>query len=414
VEVRTDPQDPWRRMAPPDSTLVAVQGAHPVPPHRVWRATLTALAPGGRFDYRVLQHGTEVFLQAGARARVAPGQAQKIVVVADLAEGTPMSRAIAFRIHAQHPDLMVGVGDLVYQNGTASEYRSRFFPTYNADLDDPSVGAALMRDTLLVGVLGNHDVAQAERDNVLPPDSLAYYYYWDQPLDGPDLLAGGHIPHLFPQQDWAPFRAAAGNRFPRMGNFTFRSGDVHWTVLDSNPYIHWQEADVRRWLDAELRKAQDATWRFVAFHHAAFSLTSFRHTRQWQMRQLWPIFQKRHVDLVFTGHLHTYQRTTPLRFSPTPRGVTDAQHCAQEANIIADTAFNGSTATVAQGPIHILTGAGGGFMHPSPAPRVRKAYYGNVAGNTFCFSLMEINGRRVDFRQVDEQGNTVDSFTLTK
>jgi hypothetical protein len=69
---------------------------------------------------------------------------------------------------------------------------------------------------------------------------------------------------------------------------------------------------------------------------------------------------------------------------------------------------------VAHGPIHILTGAGGGFMHPSPPPPVRKAYYGSVVGSTFCFSLLEVDGRRVDFRQVDEQGNTVDSFTLTK
>ncbi|MGA2083610.1 MAG: metallophosphoesterase [Holophaga sp.] len=336
VEVRTDPQGAWRRMAAPTSTLVTVQGAHPVPPHRVWRAALAPLAPGGTFDYRVLQHGTEVFLQTGARARKAPEQPQRIVVVGDLAEGTPMSRAIAFRIQAQKADLMVGAGDLVYQNGTVAEYRSRFFPTYNADQDDPNVGAPIMRGTLMVGVLGNHDVAQADRDNVLPRDTLAYYYYWDQPLDGPDLLPGGHIPNLVPQQDWAPFRAAAGKRFPRMGNFTFRSGDVHWTVLDSNLYVHWQDKDVRRWLKKELQKAQDATWRFVVFHHAAFSLASFRHTRQWHMRQLWPIFQKYNVDLVFAAHLHTYQRTAPFRFTPTPRGVTDAQHCAQEANIVPE------------------------------------------------------------------------------
>ena len=347
-------------------------------------------------------------------ARKAPGQRQRVAVVGDLAEGTPPSRAIACQILAQQPDLMVAVGDLVYERGTIREYRTRFFPTYNADRADPAAGAPFMRGRLMVGVLGNHDVDHVGRGRVPPRDSLAYYYYWDQPLNGPDPLPGGHVPRLEPAADWAGFRTGAGDRFPRMGNFSFRSGDVHWTILDSNRYMHWQDPGLRAWLEAELTAAQSARWRFVAFHHPAFNLSSFHHTGDWHMRELWPLFQRFHVDLVFCGHLHTYQRTTPLVFTPVPPGSSAASHCADERNIVPDTAFDGRTVTRANGPIQILTGAGGGFVHPTPLPRTRKPFFGQVVVNTHCFSLLDIDGDRIEFRQLDDRGAVVDAFTLTR
>ncbi len=93
VEAAPGPGGPWTLMAPPTSWLVAVPG-NPVQVHRVWAAVLAPLAPGSTFVYRILQHGAEVFQQNGARARVAPGQDQRMVVAGDLANGNGASRAI--------------------------------------------------------------------------------------------------------------------------------------------------------------------------------------------------------------------------------------------------------------------------------------------------------------------------------
>ena len=352
--------------------------------------------------------------RAAGMARKAPGQRQRLVVVGDLAEGTGRDRAIAFQIHAQNPDLMVAVGDLVYQRGTVEEYRTRFFPTYNADRADPAAGAPFMRSRLMVGVLGNHDVDHVGRHRVPPLDGLAYYYYWDQPLNGPDPAPGGHLPRLEPARAWDAFRTAAGRRFPGMGNFTFRSGDVHWTILDSNRYMDWKDPALRAWLRSELAGAQSAKWRFVAFHHPAFNLSSFDHTGDWHMRELWPLFQEYQVDLVFTGHLHTYQRTTPLTFTPVPPGGAPDRHFADEHNIIPDTAFDGVTTTRARWPIHILTGAGGGFIHRTALPAPPKPFEAKTVVGTHCFSLLDIHDDRIDVRQVDDRGATVDAFTLTR
>jgi len=296
----------------------------------------------------------------------------------------------------------VAVGDLACPRGTAHDYRSRFFPAYNADRAEPREGAPFMRSRLVVGVLGSHDVDRADRQRVPPRGGLAYYCCWNQP-------------RLEPARDWEPFRTAAGGRFPGMGSFTFRSGDVHWTILDSNLYMDWRDPGLRRWLEAELARAQDAKWRFVAFHHPAFDLASGGHPGDRRMRELWPLFERFRVDLVFTGQLHTYQRTTPLAFTPEPAGGPDSwRFFADEHNLVADTAFDGATVTQARWPLHILTGAGGGPVHAAPLPPVPKPFHGKVVANTHSFSLLDIHDDRIDFRQVDARGATVDAFTLTR
>ena len=64
----------------------------------------------------------------------------------------------------------------------------------------------------------------------------------------------------------------------------------------------------------DLLAAEDATWRFVAFHHPA-STRRVSTTAQ-RMRLLAPIFEAGKVDIVFNGHVHNYQRSLPLKFVP--------------------------------------------------------------------------------------------------
>ena len=83
-------------------------------------------------------------------------------------------------------------------------------------------------------------------------------------------------------------------------------------------------------------------------------------------------------------------------------------------DIIPDTAFDGVTTTRARWPIHILTGAGGGFIHRTALPAPPKPFEAKTVVGTHCFSLLDIHDDRIDFRQVDDRGATVDAFTLTR
>jgi hypothetical protein len=79
MEVRTGTDPAWTAMPPPTSRPVDIPHAgHP--DHRVWTAVQGPLPPGQPFDYRVLKNGTVAFEQEGAKARTAPGPAQRVVV----------------------------------------------------------------------------------------------------------------------------------------------------------------------------------------------------------------------------------------------------------------------------------------------------------------------------------------------
>ncbi|HZW30985.1 MAG TPA: metallophosphoesterase family protein, partial [Isosphaeraceae bacterium] len=313
VEYRPGVDEPWRLAEAPAMRRVAVPG---VPPHRVYRATLKGLAPGGTFDYRVHRGGRLVFT-AGGRAPRPPGQPCRFVVFGDCAAGTAAQKAIADQAYRARPDFVLIAGDIVYNRGRIGEYRANFWPVYNADVPAPALGAPLLRSTLVLAAPGNHDIERSAHDLGRYPDGLAYFLYWDQPLNGPIGQAGGPlIPILTgPEATRTAFLAAAGPAYPRMANFSFDYGNAHWTVLDSNRHVDWTDPDLRAWVERDLASARDATWRFVAFHHPGFN-SARSHFGDQRMRILAEVFEAGRVDVVFNGHVHNYQRTFPLHFTP--------------------------------------------------------------------------------------------------
>ena len=269
------------------------------------------------FAYRVSRGGKVVF-EAEARAPKVARQPHRFVAFGDCGAGTPEQKAIAYRAFLARPDYVMIPGDIVYGKGLVSEYRDKFWPIYNADEPSPSVGAPLLRSTLFVAAPGNHDIAS--RDLGKLPDGMAYFYYWAQPLNGPVGQEGGPItaPVPGPEANKKAFLDAAGPAFPRMANFSFDYGDVHWTVLDANPTSTGPIPSCARWVERDLASARGATWRFVSFHQPGFN-SSRKHFDEQYMRILAPVFEAGKVDLVFNGHVHNYQRSYPLRFVPAGR-----------------------------------------------------------------------------------------------
>lgn len=395
-----------------------------VEPHRVYSALLRPLPPGALFRYRVILDGRPVF-RARARARKTAAQSQRVAVLGDLVDGHAPPRAMAAQVFRHRPDLVVVPGDIVYQDGRIPEYRRNFFPVYNAGRGDAATGAPLLRSTLFVAALGNHDVGERgpRHPHADTPDGMAYYLYWRQPLNGPALRPEGpNAPPLMdgPDWTWQPFLAAAGPRFPAMGTFSFDAGNVHWTVLDSNPYMRWDSRELQDWLARDLEQARGAAWRFVVFHHPAFNLAEGNiYVDQW-MGRIWPLLERGGVDLAFTGHIHTYVRTLPMRFSPDPESLAAldprTQRGALQGSLDWDPDFDGRTRTRARGVIHIITGAGGVHLHlKGKAALFRlRPYVARAVSEEHSFSLLDIKGRRLTFRQIGARGQVLDRFTLTR
>ena len=49
------------------------------------------------------------------------------------------------------------------------------------------------------------------------------------------------------------FLDLAGPAYPRMANYSFDYGGVHWAVLDTNSYANWTDPALRDWLDPHMR-----------------------------------------------------------------------------------------------------------------------------------------------------------------
>jgi hypothetical protein len=373
--------------------------APPLPPHRIYRATLGNLPQGQCVPYRVKQNGVVAF---ASTAQTRKAGAHRMVVFGDAADGSGNAAAIARAVDSVHPDAVFIVGDLVYGRGRAAEYRDHFFPVYNSE------ATPLMCRVPFIGVPGNHDAPFP-----MCPDSAAYFAYWSNPLNGPPLKAGdaGATPLAPGVQDGVA--VAAGPAFPRMASFSFDYGPVHWTVLDSNIYADWTSPVLRAWLEADLKAARRATWRIVALHHPLFQ-SSFSHANDQWMRPISPILEKYGVDLVLAGHVHNYQRSAPIRFRPTmvgPRGKP------VEGVFRVDEAFDGKSVTRAIGIIHIVTGAGGAELYEPKQTTDRSSWQPwtrAFISDRYSFTVLDVETKRLKLRQLDAQGHELDAITLTK
>ena len=364
VEYKNAGESTWLKADSMFYNTVAVQGTTL---HRVYHAGLSRLNPGTTFTYRVKANGKTVF-QSEGKSIHGSGQKYRMGVFGDIGAETPEQKALATQLFKEKPDMIAVAGDIVYEAGLVPEYRSKFWPIYNNDKPD-TAGAPLMRSIPWVAAVGNHDADSHDLDR--HPDALAYYMYWEQPLNGPELTEGGAGLPVMKGSDAhkSAFHTAAGAAYPNMTNFSFDYGNGHWTVLDADTYMNWTDSTMKAWVAKDLAASASATWHFVLFHHPGFN-SSIEHFEQQQMRLLAPIFEKGKVDIVFTGHVHNYQRSYPLHFQPARNGTLMMSNDAKTPRgrvvpglVTLDKQFDGEHTTRPDGVIYIVTGAGGNDLY---------------------------------------------------
>jgi hypothetical protein len=124
------------------------------------------------------------------------------------------------------------------------------------------------------------------------------------------------------------------------------------------------------WLEGELARS-DAAWQVAALHHPLFSSGKKREPDPRVREALEPLFIEYGVDIVFTGHDHFYERTTPQS------GVT-----------------------------YVLSGGG------SKVSGVGFSEFTAVAEERLQFMLVEVQGDTMIVRAIDPDGAVIDEFTV--
>jgi hypothetical protein len=431
VEVKSGSS--WRTAGVPSSTVVQAPAGKPIaaaagkkappPPgpaieaHRVYRSALTGLKYGEEFSYRVSQNGKVVF-ESTAHARKSASQAYRFVTFGDTAQDTPAERAVVYQTSLAKPDFVFVTGDIVYGAGRISEYRHHYFPVFNSDEASATVGAPLIRSVPVVAAPGNHDSGPPNFQRY--PDAMAYFLYWDQPLNGPlAALDTKNIPAVNPEDLGRPeFLAGAGKRFPQMANFSFNYGNSHWLVLDSNRYSDWTEADLRAWVKKDLESAKNSTWKFVAFHHPGFNSAKEHFDDQW-MRVLSDVFEEEKVDVVWMGHVHNYQRSFPLKFAAKPGdgGKLVAKNGDVAGDFTLDKEFGDGATAKPKGVIYVVTGGGGaGLYNPEmqKTPEAWQPFTNKFISEVHSFTVVDVDGKKMKVKQISETGEQVDAWQILK
>jgi hypothetical protein len=169
--------------------------------------------------------------------------------------------------------------------------------------------------------------------------------------------------------------------------YSFNYGNVHIAVLnDTTANADAISGAEATWLDADLSAVDSSKtpWQFV-FHHQP-EWTCGGHQNDTAVSGAWgPIYEKHHVDIVFTGHVHNYQRTPPL--------------------------INGQQNST--GVTYIVSGAVGAPLYSCDAlSNCPQTMLCNATNN---FGIVQISGKTLNFTAYDvSSGAQLDTLSITK
>ena len=94
--------------------------------------------------------------------------------------------------------------------------------------------------------------------------------------------------------------------------YSFDYANIHFICLDSHDLDRRPTEPMARWLKADLEKTR-ADWLIAFWHHPPYTKGSHDSDKErdlMEMRQhIMPIIEQGGVDVVFTGHSHTYERS---------------------------------------------------------------------------------------------------------
>jgi len=355
------------------------------------RVELAGLAAETRYAYRVGDlsgwlaggDGAHTFATAPAPGAARPA---RLWAIGDSGVVTSHQGAVrdAFLADAAGAptDVWLMLGDNAYDTGADAEYTARLFAPY----------AEVLRDTCLWPTYGNHDAMSADAATLTGP----YFDAFSLPRWG---QSGG--------------LASATEAY-----YSFDWGALHLVSLDAAESSLAPGSPMLTWLADDLA-ASPRPWTIVAVHHPPYTKGSHDSDdpsdsggRMALVRaNVLPLLEAHGVDLVLSGHSHSYERSFLLDGhygdSTTLDPLTmvldggDGDPAGDGAYVKAPGAHGGTVYAVVGSSARLDLGP---LDHPAMAAAL--GVYGSL--------VLEIDGDRLSGRFLDESGAELDRFVLVE
>ncbi|MFN7020993.1 MAG: LamG-like jellyroll fold domain-containing protein [Phycisphaerales bacterium] len=304
--------------------------------------TVSGLKPGTPYFYRVRTtqpDGSEVVSDPLTfQTAVEDDQPYAFTIIGDTQKNKPVIQKLQDFAYTLRPNFAIHVGDVVNTGSDKSEWVDEYLPA----------SWGLMSRVCLYPCIGNHE-----------ENHTNYYQYFSLP--------------------------------DREYRYTYTYGNAEFFVIDTNKDV-LPTSEQYRWLDEQLGRSR-AVWKFVYHHHPVYSSDENDYGDTYKgkstfgspkHRPLAALYEKHGVDMVFCGHIHSYERSWPIA-----AGRVDED----------------------RGVRYLVLGGGGGGLEqagPSRAWFTQRVYSGHHIG------YVMIHDRRLQMQVFDLEGRLIDQFEVDK
>ncbi len=301
-----------------------------------WGVTVTGLTPDTRYEYTVgsKQHNnhSETYTFKTAPEKEAPF---KFIFLGD-AHNSDIVRPVMEQAYQAYPDaaFLTNSGDHV-NTGLFRDLWDKYFES----------GKQVFARLSFVPALGNHDSQDG-----LPP--VLYTQFFRLPADSSCNLTAER-------------------------NYTFKYANARFFSVDATGNTD----HIACWLDKELKKATE-TWKIVITHFPPYTADS----SYVELREKWgSLFDKYHVDLVLSGHIHQYFRSYPIF----------------DSKVVEEPA---------KGTIYVSSLTVETRERGAPSLKYNKVY-ANKGG---LYQIIEIDHKKLNFLSKSIDGQVIDKFRIVK
>jgi len=297
--------------------------------------------------------------------------------------GTANSSAIAVRdgyfnaTGARHTDLWLMLGDNAYNSGTDAEYQGAVFNMY----------PTMLRKSVIFPALGNHDSAGATQF----VDTYPYFSIFTLPRNGE---CGG---------------LASGTEH----YYSFDFGNLHFICLDSMTASRAPNGAMANWVQNDLA-ATTRDWIVAYWHHPPYTKGSHNSDSEIElveMRQnILPILEAGGVDLVLSGHSHSYERSFLIDGHYGNSGTFGS------GNVVAG--GSGRDPNPYQKPSGLMGNAGAVYTVAGSSGQISGGTLNHpamfVSLNVLGSVILDFTTNRLDLQFIDAAGLVRDSFAIVK